>query len=67
MKKGFKWKLIAGCSALASLFILGGCKVGALSFNELKENLNWDARVTYYANSVGKDALASAWTLRHSP
>ena len=55
MKKGFKWKLIAGCSALASLFILGGCKVGALSFNELKENLNWDARVTYYANSVGKD------------
>ena len=55
MKKGFKWKLIAGCSALASLFILGGCKVGALSFGELKENLNWDARVTYYANSVGKD------------
>ena len=55
MKKGFKWKLIAGCSALASLFILGGCKVGALSFDELKENLNWDARVTYYANSVGKD------------
>ena len=51
MKKGFKWKLIAGCSALASLFILGGCKLGE-SLADVKEKYNLTARVTYYANSL---------------
>ena len=54
MKKGLKWKLIAGSALVSSLFICGGCKLGE-SFADLKEKYDWDACVTYYANSVGAD------------
>lgn len=52
MKKSFKWKLIAGLAAVASLFIFTGCKLGE-SLADVKEKYNLTARVTYYANSVG--------------
>lgn len=52
MRKGLKWKLISGLTLISSLFICAGCKLGE-SFADLKEKLDWDARVTYYANSVG--------------
>lgn len=52
MRKGLKWKLVSGLTLISSLFICAGCKLGE-SFADLKEKLDWDARVTYYANSVG--------------
>lgn len=59
MKKGLKWKLIAGSALVSSLFICAGCKLGE-SFADLKEKYDWDACVTYYANSVGTDDIFKA-------
>ncbi|MBQ8229370.1 MAG: hypothetical protein IJZ32_01595 [Clostridia bacterium] len=49
MKKKLKNKIIVFLLALMSLFILGGCSLGA-SLNDVKKDYNLTAQVTYYAN-----------------
>ncbi len=49
MRKRLKCKLIALGAALASLFILGGCKLGE-SLEDVKTKYALTSRVTYYAN-----------------
>ncbi len=49
MRKKLKCKLIALGAALASLFILGGCKLGE-SLADVKTKYALTSQVTYYAN-----------------
>ena len=49
MRKRLKCKLIALGAALASLFILGGCKLGE-SLADVKTKYALTSQVTYYAN-----------------
>ncbi len=49
MKKKFKSKLILIFAAIASLLLLGGCKIGE-SLEEVRENRNLTSQVTYYSN-----------------
>lgn len=49
MKRKNRRKLLVGLAAAASLFILGGCSLGT-SLNDVKEQNNLKAQVTYYAN-----------------
>ncbi len=49
MKRKLKNKLLVFFSAVLSLLILGGCKMGD-SLEDVKEKYNLTAQVTYYAN-----------------
>ncbi len=49
MKKKVKSKLIVLLAGLASAFLLGGCAIGE-SMEEILENRDLTARVTYYSN-----------------
>lgn len=49
MKRKFKTKLLVFFSAVLSLLILGGCRMGD-SLNDVKDKYNLSAQVTYYSN-----------------